>query len=871
MRGSSAGPLLVCSEYSLGWGTASPEQLVARAAELGLRSLGLCDVGTLAGQMRFHAACKAANIQPITGVQLGGVSLIARDREGYRSLCEAVSRQDPSYRPGLLALSPTPLEGWPAGSVHWWNPPSVVMAAPEEHDLHVLLLAVRQKLSLTEARRRAAPAGAFLQPDPGAAALAERCTLDLSHNPPLLPHPDDAELRRRCEPLNARLQLELREIERRGLSGYFLRVADLAREAVRRGIPFCARGSAVGSLVAFRLGLTPLDPEQHGLYFERFLHAHRAELPDIDLDFASERRDELLSWLFRAYPHQVAMVGVHQTYQLRGALRAGLKALGMPAAEVEHFCRRLPDPELEAPVPGDLLLPRYRAQLPLLLRLVGKPSHLSVHPGGVFFTPPPVESYAPTFRAPKGVLTCQYDMASCERAGLVKIDLLGNRFLSELADVGIVVRTADDPATLATLDRADTLGCFQLETPAMRDVLRRLPIRRFADVVTALALVRPGPGAGTAKATFLRRARGERAAPAPDPKLQGRLANTYGLPLFEEDIMTMLAVLGEVSLAKAEAWREAIGRGEEVPAGIPEPAATLIRRFAAYSFNKAHASSYAWLAYQAAFLKTHHTGPFAAALLNHHAGVYPLRTLVADLQRHGIRFVPPDVNHSAERSEWRDGEVFVGLDQVKFLTARSRAALLASRPFTRMDDLPSLGKRELEALVWCGACDGLWPLRADLYPYAQEVWLQGVRSPVTGLQVEDSPERVRLYQRLARVQRELETLGMHLSDHPLALLRPEARRLGCVSLREVGEGRVRVVALVCASRRVPRRTGEPLHFVTLEDESGLLEAVVTPPVYSRLGNPIQTPGPYLLEGELVGEGRLSVGSVLPFHQRNRES
>jgi DNA-directed DNA polymerase III PolC len=769
-----------------------------------------------------------------------------------------------------------------------------------------------------------------------------------------------------------RLKHEVGTISTLGFASYFLTVAEIVSAARERGILTAGRGSAAGSLVAHVLGLTQVDPLALGLYFERFLHPGRADPPDIDIDVDSNRRHELIDWVRHRFGRErVAMVSTHQTFQPRSVLREGLRALGVSPSELARVARQLPPDAIgggsvdvvdsqQSTVDSGIVLPEgessegdgpagrafdaiantvpqaFRGWIPIMRRLIGKPRHLSVHPGGVVLAFVPLESCVPLERAPGGVVVTQYDLRSIEEAGLLKIDLLGNHALAELDETyRLLTREGardgraitewstripyDDEGTLRRLDAGDTMGCFQIESPAVRSVLRRLPVRGLEDVIAALAVVRPGAAAGRAKETFLQRARGLETPQFLHPALARALAATYGVPLYEEDILFLLHELGCVSVGRADELRAAIVRLGDQPAEVRELEAAFLReaaanecdeegakaawsaatRFAAYSFSRAHAASYALLAYHTAYLKTHHPVEFACALLDHHAGMYPRRTIAADIARQGVRILLPSVNHSAIRcgleTSGGRGAVRTGLALVKYLRRSSVEALLSSRaeqgPFRDMSDLldrASLSAPELRALVLTGACDDLPPLSPEAYPFVHQallVALSGDLSPAGFsdrvaraahvLRANADAEKLNRYRALVRMRNELEYLEMHISDHPMRVLRGDADRLGCVPtnlLPSLAGQFVRVAALVAAARRVRTRRGDVMQFITLEDEHGTVEATVFPAVYRRLGNRIVTPGPFLVAGGVVendGDINVAVSDLDSFHERRR--
>jgi DNA polymerase-3 subunit alpha/error-prone DNA polymerase len=615
------------------------------------------------------------------------------------------------------------------------------------------------------------------------------------------------------------------------------------------------------------------------------------------------------------------MVSAQQTFGRRAAYREGLKALGLSLGEVNRFCAQIPedpDEERSAKSPLELLPERYRAAAPLLERLIGRPQHLSVHPGGVVLAEPRVECYAPLQRAPKGVPVTQYDMTSLERLGLIKLDLLGNRALSAIQEAlrWIAVREPGsraarepgiplpdgDPTTLDLLHAGNTVGCFQIETPALRSLLRKVPVRGVDDLIATLALVRPGPASGEAKAAYIRRAHGQEPPEPPHPALTGLLRPSYGILLYEEDLMAAIARLTGCSLSRADQIRAELIRSEPgsaeraeleggfvaaaLAAGVSRTEATevwqILERFAAYSFSKAHAASYAQLAWQAAYLKAHFPLELACGVLNSYGGQYPLRTVAAEFARSGVRLLGPHVNHSESRHSVQAGAVRLGLESVKYLTALSRERIRSSRPFADLAEL--LGKvplqaRELEALVLGGACDDLEPLRTAGYPFAHEDFLsQWQQNPdlraLSGWQFRrPAGEHAAIHAALVRIRNELRFLGMHPSAHPMRVLRNEAARAGCITTAELAShaGReVHLAGLVAATRRLPVSGGRTLQFVTLEDEHGLVEAVRRPGGSAVPGDPITNPGPFLLSGRVEtdhGDRQLVISKVTPFHLR----
>ncbi|HEX7038442.1 MAG TPA: PHP domain-containing protein [Pseudomonadales bacterium] len=836
------------------------------------------------------------------------------------------------------------------------------LLCPDDHDLHRLLLAVGggRRIGELDAAMVEAPERCLPSPRLWSAAyrrvpqalraserIAETCELDLADVAPRLPQAgafggeEPAErLERRCRDALAqarrsgrcrdaaysvRLDEELGVIRTGGFAGYFLAAAEVADAARESGVAFAPRGSAVGSLVVHLLGVSPVDPIDKGLLFERFLHAKRVDPPDIDIDIDSEHRDALVHWVRRRFgSERVAMVGAHHRFRLRTALREGLRAVGVAGAEIQRISAWLPGDEEAVPGLAELgaapLSGVARAWLPTVLRLIGVPRLLALHPSGVLIADEALATRVPLERSSRGIPVSQYDLRAVERTRFLKLDLLGSKALHQIAEARVqsgsavanaAAPTPDDHATLDCLDRADTVGCFQVETPAVRGLLAQIPIRRLEDCVAALALVRPGAAAGAAKRDYVARIHREHERRPPHPWLAERLAHTHGVLLYDEDLMALLGETAGLSLADAdllrtaiidagddadalrsiERWYRARARATRTPDARARAVWLLACRFAAYSFAKAHAWSYALQAYAAVYWKVHHPGAFACGLLNGYGGAYPLRTVAADLARHGLRIHPPDVNVSAERTRpvAADG-VRVGLGQIRHLTAKLVARLLETRardgPFHSVDDLLARvgpGRRELSALLRVGACDALPPLSAQDYPYLHEALLAGIAGELSPHAFEELASSLRhrpaddplerRFRLLTRIRNELDYLEMHLTAHPMAVLREEAAEHGCQTVDELTaraqDDRVRLAGLLAASRRHPLGDGA-MQFLTVEDETGLLEATIPPGRYRSVSSRVTTPGPYLIDGlihEEHGYRRIEVLRMIPFHQR----
>jgi DNA-directed DNA polymerase III PolC len=612
-----------------------------------------------------------------------------------------------------------------------------------------------------------------------------------------------------------RLRDELAVIEAGNLAGYFLVVRDIARYARRQRYGMALRGSAGNSLVCFLLEITDVDPLRFRLPLERFLHPGRADLPDIDLDFDWKVRDYVLAHVFRRYgPVHTAMISSHLFLQPRSAFREAAKIHGLSNEQISALLetlssrvdsllkdegRRMKDEPKSVPSDSSFILhpssfPLEAERWPRILtdarRLLGRPHHLSIHPGGVVITPRPIEDYVPLQRAPKGIIITQFDKDAAEHIGLVKIDLLGNRALSTVDEAKrLGMRNAEcgmrnkrnsgdlslriphsafriDEATAALLQHGDTLGVNQLESPAMRHLLIQMRPQGLDDVIQALAMIRPGAASVGMKECFIRRRRGLEPVRYAHPSLEPLLRETQGLMLYEDDALGVVQALTGLAAPEADRFRKRVAKhqtedqaralaAEFVQAcarhGVPRAVAAeqwvQLAKFNHYSFCKSHAVSYGLIAWTAASLKTHHPLPFWTAALNNNQGMYPRRVYVEAIKRAGIPLRLPCVNRSAGPFAVEGDAIRVGLDAIASLDSELRAALLADRqrrgPYRDLADLRrrvALGPEALSLLIRCGALDGTGRSRPALFLEA-ELQDRGQRTEDRGRRTEDGGQR----------------------------------------------------------------------------------------------------------------------------------
>jgi DNA-directed DNA polymerase III PolC len=742
---------------------------------------------------------------------------------------------------------------------------------------------------------------------------------------------DDAAARDRCE-------RELAVIARMGFAPYFLAVAAIADLARARGIPCLGRGSAADSLVSYCLGLTDADPLRYGLVFERFLNAERGDLPDVDLDFCWRRRDELVDAVYERFGRdRVARIATYATCGPRAAYQEAAKVLGLPVAEAARRSKLLPwqdRPGLDLaevvgrtpgfyargkPSPGHdsgdaaagdgLPPPRERLLLALAQRLLAAPRHLGVHPGGVVITPGPIAAHAPLERAAKGVVVTQYDMRFVEALGMVKIDLLGNRALSIVHDCAAMARAhgaaapdlaaiaEDDPRAVALLRQGRTLGCFQIESPAMRQLLQQMAADSQERVIQAIALVRPGPASSGMKEAFVRRARGLEPPSAPHPLLAEAFADTFGIMLYQEDVIRAAMAVAGMDATAGDTLRRRLGkRGGVAPAevdafvvaglrrGLPraaiEQAWAEMARFAAYSFCKAHAVSYGRLSWRCLWLKARWPAAFLAAVLRHEAGYFAPGVYAEDAKRFGVVLRAPCVQSGGDDHDLLDLDtVRIGLRHVRGVSARTAQAILAARqaggPFRSFADFLQRARPardEAEALVQVGACDAFGATRPELLWRLQVAagrWGQRAAASAqaaAGALFADAVAPPELaypalpeFDAARKAEAELRLLGFTLAHHPVDVLwrRGALPVLGrCVPCGRLAE-RLGATVLVCGfavAFRGHRTEAGGMCFVTLEDGTGIVEATMFPSTWQRCGGLLQGRGPYVVKG--VVEERL---------------
>jgi error-prone DNA polymerase len=732
-------------------------------------------------------------------------------------------------------------------------------------------------------------------------------------------------LQHKFDPVTAQAQAqlahELRVIAQTVMASYFLVVWDIMRFARSRGIRCQGRGSAANSLVAYLLDITPVDPLRHHLLFERFLSAESHTMPDIDVDFAADRREEVIQYVYERYGEEhTAMVCNVVTYRARSAVREVAKALAFPPDVIDRVAKASDThsaaqaaEEIAADLAGpqgdeshldplaliaDSLDPTYPWQLlsELLRAIDGIPRHLSIHVGGMLITAAPLVEVVPVERAtmPRRVVV-QWDKDSVEDAGLIKIDLLALRTLGMVEETLQHIRQRraieldlehlplDDPAIYEMLQRADTIGCFQVESRAQAQMLPRLKPERFKDLIIEVALVRPGPIQGHMVHPYLRRRQGLEPVEYAHPSLEPALAETLGVIIFQEQVIRVAMAVARFNPGEADQLRRAMSRSrsEEAMArlrdrflqgaqdnGLNEAVASEVFQqlagFAEFGFCKSHAASFALVAYQTLYLKAHFAPEFYCALLNHQPmGFYTPEVLLGDAQRHGVSILRPDINRSQDEclleGNGPSAALRLGLRYVYSLGEAWRGRLLerrAGRPFANLQDFcqrTRLPRPVVENLIRCGAMDCwrrerrslLWQLGGLDYREQEmdiEIPIADVALPALGTG--------------EKLGWEYELLGLAPGDHVMRLYRSRLRAQGVLSSAELAQQQdgetVRVAGMVVVRQRPPTAKGHV--FITLEDEEGPINLIIRPTVYERYRSALRNALLLWVEGRLQREG-----------------
>ena len=752
-----------------------------------------------------------------------------------------------------------------------------------------------------------------------------------------------------AKPYLQRLEFELGVIEQMGFPGYFLIVADFIQWAKAQGIPVGpGRGSGAGSVVAWSLTITDLDPLRWGLLFERFLNPERISMPDFDVDFCETRRDEVIRYVQQKYGRdRVAQIITFGSLKARAVLRDVGRVLQMPYGQVDRLCKMVPNNPtnpvtLQQAIAGDPMLQQLRDEdesvarlMDIAQKLEGLYRHASTHAAGVVIGDRPLDELVPLYRDPRSNMpVTQFNMKYVEQAGLVKYDFLGLKTLTVLAqaqvlldaraaDVDVVNPPLDDAKTYEMLTRGETTGVFQLEGSGMRDVLRKLKPDRFEDIIALVALYRPGPMDDIPR--YINVKNGVEQPDYLHPTLEGILKETFGIMVYQEQVMQIAQVLSGYTLGGADLLRRAMGK--KIKAEMEAQRKTFIdgamargvdgaqavsifekvNKFAGYGFNKCHSAPYAMVAYQTAWLKANYPVEFFAASMTLDLGnTDKLNVFKQELDRLKIKLLPPDINRSRAKftvETLADGSraIRYALAAVKNVGMGAMEALVAAREaaapfrdlfdFTSRLDVQVLNKRQLENLVYAGAFDGLNPNRRQTFEsiesilrYAQsaasdrdsqQVSLFGDMEPAGGTRfalplVDDWPA-------LEKLAHEFDAIGFYLSAHPLDAYGPSLKRIDVLRYGDIpawlasrpASTRAKLAGVVVSRQERTSARGNRFAFVQLSDQSGVFEATVFSDLLATSRDQLETGRTILLTVDVRNDEdslRLTAQQVRPLDE-----
>lgn len=727
-----------------------------------------------------------------------------------------------------------------------------------------------------------------------------------------------------------RLEDELNVIGSEGFSGYFLIVSDFVNYSKSHDVPVGpGRGSAAGSLVAYAVKITEIDPIIYGLLFERFLNPERISPPDIDVDFCMDGRDRIIEYVRQKYgKDKVAQIITFGKMQAKAVVRDVGRVLDMPYKEVDKISKLIPNTlniTLQAALVQEPALKKLEdenQQVRLLLSfsqtLEGLPRHSSTHAAGVVISDQPLVEYLPLYQDPKSeVVATQFAMNEVAEIGLIKFDFLGlktltviDRSLKLINQASMVLPDIngiplDDHATYDLLSSGETEGVFQLEGSGMKELITKMKPEHMDDIVALLALYRPGPLQSGMVDDFIRRRKGDVEIPYLIPQLEGILADTYGVILYQEQVMKIAQVLAGYSLGEADILRRAMGkkkpqemekqkekflegtRRNKIESKKAEEIFNLMANFAGYGFNKSHSVAYAVIAYQTAYLKAHYPVEFMAALLTCEMdNSDKVIRHIGECRERKIEVLPPDVNKSFRDFAVSENKIRFGLAAVKNVGSAAIESIITAREeggpfrdlfdFCERIDLRKVNKKVLESLIKCGAFDSTGARRSQLFAVSELATEQGQEKQrekngrqkslfgfIEDKEGEHRPEpeypNIPEWSEHELLTYEKETLGFFISSHPLASYEKQLKRFFCVDTREIqtrhdGE-EVHLGGVPVTVNEIMTRRGDRMAFVTLEDLQGSIEVIIFSDLYKVASTLIKSEQPLLVRGKVTMDER----------------
>jgi len=776
------------------------------------------------------------------------------------------------------------------------------------------------------------------------ASIAEKCNLELELGKVLLPvytppagYNLEGYLKKLCEEnltkrypnpsplIKKRLKYELEIIFKVGYAGYFLIVCDFIRYAKENGILVGpGRGSVAGSLVAYLLRITNIDPLAHGLIFERFLNPERTAMPDIDIDIEDERRAEVIEYVRRKYGKEnVTQIITFGTMAARAAVRDVGRVLGMPYGKVDRIAKLIPfNRELKIAIEESLELKEFikedgkiKTLFQIAQKIEGLTRHASTHAAGVVITPDKLTRYTPLYQTNKNEITTQYEMHSLEAIGLLKMDFLGLKTLNVIGktlemikkrkgeEIDIDNLSLKDRKTYQLLSRGQTLGVFQVESRGMQDLVKKLSPTKFEDLVALLALYRPGPLHSGMVDDFINRKQGKEEVKYLHPKLKPILKETYGVILYQEQVMRIANVMAGFSLGEADILRRAMGKKDlklmdeqrekfiqgATKKGIDSSTAKrifeLISYFAGYGFNKSHSAGYALISYQTAYLKANYPLEFMASLLtSERENTDKLTLYINECKRMGIEVIPPDINRSTSNFTVIDGKICFGLAAIKNVGEVAISSIIEEREkrgsftsifdFCKRVDLRVVNKRVIESLIKCGALDCLGSYRSQNLAVIDQATEQGARAQkeretgqLSFLETLEGKKETSDEERLPKVEEvpakrkliwEKELLGIYVSGHPLDKYQKRITHYQADSIQDLKQmrdnNRVKIVGVIDSITSKRDRKGRRMATFILEDLTSEVDVIAFSTVCEKCSSCLRKNEIVLVKGKVDTSG-----------------
>jgi len=731
---------------------------------------------------------------------------------------------------------------------------------------------------------------------------------------------EKTEVKDRAPLYRKRLEDELSIIQSMGYSGYFLIVADFIRFAKEHGIPVGpGRGSAAGSLVAYALNITDLDPIEYDLIFERFLNPGRkSSMPDVDVDFCMEGRDDVIRYVTEKYGKEnVAQIITFGKMQAKAVVRDVGRVMNIPYAEVDRIAKMIPttlnitldqalkqEPGLVEMMKRD---PKIESLFTIAKSLEGLNRHASTHAAGVVISNQPLMEYLPLYRGQDGEVVTQYHMKDVEKIGLVKFDFLGLKTLTVLNNTIRAIRRErgvrielsqlplDDPQTFALLGSGSTLGIFQLEGSGMRDLLIKLKPENFREIIALVALYRPGPlGSGMVE-DYIKRKHDRGLIRYEIPELKEILEDTYGVIVYQEQVMRIASSLAHFSLEDADILRRAMSkkdprememqkekflegaRRNRIAQGKAEKIFDLMSKFAEYGFNKSHSAAYALISYETAYLKAHYPLEFMAASMSSEVqNAEKVLKFIAECRDMGIQILPPEINESFKHFTVVENQIRFGLAAVKNVGDAAMDAILSERKergpflslhdFCRRVDLRRVNRRVIESLIKCGAFDFTKARRSQMLTSLEEILENAQKAQrkkeETQLAIwmprqeegEGTYPDMDEFSENQLIAFEKETIGFYISRHPLSAYQEAMKSYApddtSTLSRHPNGTEVRIIGLVSGMKEIVTKKGERMAFLTLEDMKGFMEVILFPDVYKAALPILRGEDPILIRGIL---------------------